>query len=211
MEHECRRDDDGSEHWEEYDIARVRREPGLCFVGLEQYYIGEDGFPVTNTTVGTLYYGPDGRYTSGNQEIDAYAKRTLAGILTDGMTREEKLHAAFLYTRDSFTYLRRNYYALGDNSYTEKEGLTMFSTGRGNCYCFASVFYYLSRQLGYDSVAISGVVGHDRSPHGWVEIVMDGVTYIYDTELEMAYRKKGVYYYDFYHMSYSRIPWPYVK
>ena len=210
LEHMCRQNEEG-ERWEEYDISPLKREPGLCFVGLEQYDIGEDGFPVTDTTVGTLYYGPDGRYTSGNEELDAYAKNVLSVILTAGMTREEQLHAAFLYTRDSFTYLRRNYYALGDNSYTEQEALTMFSTGRGNCYCFAGVFYYLSRQLGYDSVAVSGVVGHDRSPHGWVEIVMDGVTYIYDTELEMAYREKGVYYYDFYHMSYSRAPWPYVK
>ena len=87
----------------------------------------------------------------------------------------------------------------------------MFKTGRGNCYCFAGVFYYLSRQLGYDNEIISGQVGHKKSPHGWVEIEFDGTVYIFDTELEMAYRKKGVYYYDFFKMSYAAVPWPYIK
>ena len=87
----------------------------------------------------------------------------------------------------------------------------MLTTGRGNCYCYAGVFYYLARQLGYPAVPISGNVGTARSPHGWVEIDFDGVTYIYDTELEMAYRKKGIYYYDFYRMSYASIPWAYRK
>ena len=73
------------------------------------------------------------------------------------------------------------------------------------------MFYYLSRQLGYDSTAYAGVVGSSRSPHGWVEIDFDGVTNIFDTELEMAYRKKGVYYYDFYMMSYDEVPWAYVR
>ena len=26
------------------------------------------------------------------------------------------------------------------------------------------------------------------SPHGWVEIVIDGTTYLFDTEMDMAYR-----------------------
>ena len=36
----------------------------------------------------------------------------------------------------------------------------------------------------------SGTVGRNRAPHSWVEINMDGKNYIFDTELEMAYRRK---------------------
>jgi len=86
----------------------------------------------------------------------------------------------------------------------------MFETRQGNCYCYASVFYYLARQLGYNDRPIAGVVGTRRSPHGWVEIDFGGVTYIFDTELEMAYRLKGAYY-NFFQMPYSAVPWPYVK
>ena len=55
------------------------------------------------------------------------------------------------------------------------------------------------------------MVGTARSPHGWVEIDLDGVTNIFDTELEMAYRAKGKLYYDFYRMPYARTPWQYIK
>ena len=46
---------------------------------------------------------------------------------------------------------------------------------------------------GYDAAIYSGTVGNNRAPHSWVEIEFDGRNYIFDTELEMAYRKKGRY------------------
>ena len=199
------------EDWSYMDVLQLQYEEGPVIVGTDLYYIDASGQPVTLDTVGSLYFGEDGRYTSGDQEIDEYVRAALQKIIEPGMSREDMLHAAFNYTRDSFTYLKRNYYQIGDTGWTLEEGRTMFSTGLGNCYCYTSVFYFLSRQLGYDATAISGVVGHDRSPHGWVEIDFDGVTYIFDTELEMAYRKKGVTSYNFYMMSYSRVPWPYRK
>lgn len=202
-----------SEHevWTSNAAAERRFAPGPLFVGSALYYIGADGRPVSNTTVGTLAFGPDGRYTSGNAEMDGYITAILDQITTPDMTQEEKLRAAYLYTRDSFTYLRRNYYQIGQTGWSMDDGLTMLRTRRGNCYCYAAVFYYLSRQLGYDSRIISGVVGTARSPHGWVEIDLDGVTNIFDTELEMAYRAKGKLYYDFYRMPYARTPWQYIK
>ena len=181
------------------------------FVGGELYGIGDDGYPVRDAELNGLYFGPDGRYTSGDAEIDGYITEILREITGPGMTREEMLHAAYDHTRDSYTYLRRNYYNIGDTDWELENARVMLQTKRGNCYCYASVFYYLSRQLGYDATAISGVVGSSRSPHGWVEIDFDGVTNIFDTELEMSYRQKGIYYYDFYMMSYDEIPWQYVK
>lgn len=199
------------EAWSQMDSLQLHYEEGPVLVGTSLYYIDSSGRPVTSNTAGSLYFGDDGRYTSGDPEIDEYVHAVLLEIIRPGMTREEILHAAFNYTRDSFTYLRRHYYNIGDTGWTLEEGRTMFRTGLGNCYCYTSVFYYLARQLGYDGTAVSGVVGHDRSPHSWVEIDFDGVTYIFDTELEMAYREKGITYYDFYMMSYSRVPWPYEK
>ena len=49
----------------------------------------------------------------------------------------------------------------------------------------------MSRWNGYDSRIINGTVGQRKSPHSWVEITFDGKSYIFDTELEMAYIKKG--------------------
>lgn len=201
---------DGQEQWTQY--TEVKLTPGFRYVGGDLMYVSpETGWYVTDTTVDGFQFDSTGRYTSGNTELDGYVKAVLAQITTPEMSREQMLRAAYDYTRDSFTYLRRNYYEIGDTGWEMDEALVMFQTGYGNCYCYTAVFYYLSRQLGYDSTAISGVVGTDRDPHGWVEIDFNGVTHIFDTELEMAYRKKGVYSYDFYMMPYSRIPWAYVK
>ena len=185
---------------------------GPYYVGQECYYIGENGLPVVDGYVGTMYFGPDGRYTSGDEEIDAYTKILLAEAVTDGMTAEERLLAAYNYVRDNFTYLRRNYYNSGETGWETEEARTMLRTKRGNCYNYAAAFWAVARQLGFDASVVSGGVGWSSRPHGWVEIVgADGVTYIYDTELEMSYRKQGVEYYNFYHMSYDNVPWPYYK
>ena len=191
----------------------VRRPGGFYFEGAELYYIDPaTGFPVTDTTCGGLYFGADGKYTSGDAEIDQYVKDALSGIIDDTMTQEQKLHAAYNYARDSFTYLRRNYYEMGDTSWAAKEAKTMFSTKRGNCYCYSAVFYFLARQLGYDAKLISGKVNNNNPvPHAWVEIAFDGTYYMYDPELEMSYRVKGNYSYNFYHMAYENVPWRYYR
>lgn len=204
---------DGTESWTAADIEYVELEPGIYRIdNFDFYYIDpETHGAVTNAYVGSLYFGEDGLYTSGDAEIDGNIKDILASIIKDDMTEEQKLRAAYNYVRDSYSYLRRHYYEIGDTGWELEEARTMLTTKRGNCYCYTGVFYYLSRQLGYDSTAISGVVGHRRSPHGWVEIEFDGTVYIFDTELEMSYRKKGTYIYDFFKMPYSAVPWPYEK
>ena len=203
---------DNTESWKDADTDDFYRFSGFYSLGVDLYYIDpETGEVAVDTEIDGFKFGPDGKYTSGDAEIDGYVTEALSSIIQPGMTQEEKLHAAYNYTRDSFSYLRRNYYEVGQTGWTLEDARIMFQTERGNCYCYTSVFYYLSRQLGYDSIAYAGIVGSSRSPHGWVEIDFDGVTNIFDTELEMAYRKKGVYYYDFYMMSYDEVPWAYVR
>lgn len=105
------------------------------------------------------------------------------------MTRDEMLRAMYLYVRDSFTYLRRHYYKTGDVGWATQEALTMYSTGRGNCYCYASAFWAAARALGFDAKIVSGTYGEEEAPHGWVEILRGGERYTYDVEIEMAVRR----------------------
>ncbi len=201
-------DENGNETWTEYPELRI--EPGFHYDGGDLLYVSpETGWYVSDTSVNGFRFDTDGRYTSGSAELDGYVKYALSQTTLKDMTREEMLHAAYNYTRDSFTYLRRNYYETGDTGWEMGNALVMFQTRCGNCYSYAAVFYYLARQLGYQATAVSGKVGTNRSPHGWVEIDFDGVPNIFDPELEMSYRLKDVYYYDFYMMPYSRTPWPY--
>jgi len=211
IQHSAAAAEDGTEQWTGYKQTARPLKEGFYTFGQDLYYVAADGVPVTSKTLGNFKFDAKGRYTSGNTELDGYVKAALAKCVKPGMTQFEKLHAAYNYARDSFSYLRRDYYTRGYTGWEMKNALVMFQTGRGNCYCYASVFYYLSKQLGYDSNTVSGVVGTNSRPHGWVEISFDGVKYIFDTELEMAYRAKGVYGYNFFKMAYNRVPWPYVK
>ena len=88
----------------------------------------------------------------------------------------------------------------------------MYSTGRGNCYCYASAFWAAARGLGYDAKIVSGTIGIEHSPHGWVEIIIDGDRYTFDVEIEMARRRDGEKKADMYMMSDGkRSTWNYVE
>ena len=65
----------------------------------------------------------------------------------------------------------------------------MYSTGRGNCYCYAAAFWAAARALGFDAKIVSGTYGNTDAPHGWVEILRGGERYTYDVEIEMAVRR----------------------
>ena len=194
---------DGLYYDENGRCASYDFEPGFVNLGGYLYYVDEDGRFAQDTEIGGIYFGSDGRYTSGSEELDALVAEVLAPICEENETREEMLRAAFNYVRDSFEYLRRNYYAVGETGWEVEEATTMFSTGRGNCYNYAAAFWALARGLGYDATAVSGTMGWDYEPHGWVTIYDEnGALLTYDTETEMAYRRDGDYSKDMFAMSY---------
>ena len=123
---------------------------------------------------------------SGSDELDQLLHDIYVKETNESMTQEEKLRALYVYTRDSFSYRRRPPYEFGVLDFMQTDALNMLTTGYGNCYCYASVFWYLSRWAGYDSRIINGTVGQRRSPHSWVEITFDGTSYIFDTPPEQT-------------------------
>ena len=120
-------------------------------------------------------------YTTGDTWVDGELRKIVRSQTNSNMTKEEMLKALFAYCRDTYQYLKWNTYDAGDTGFTLDAARQMLSAGKGNCYCFASVFLYLARWIGYDAEIFSGTVLGD--PHSWVEI--DG--YIYDTQLEWRY------------------------
>ncbi len=62
---------------------------------------------------------------------------------------------------------------------------------KGNCYVMAATFYYMAKELGYDAHQVSGYVlqsGGNQAIHSWVEIDIDGTTYVFDPQV---YQQKG--------------------
>lgn len=212
IDHTCGYNAQGQELWTWMSARRMTGKTGRVLYGTQLYYISpETGLPVTNVTVDGFAFGANGRYTSGDTAIDGYVQTILTQIITDDMTDLEKLRAAYDYVRDSFTYLRRNAYEIGATGWALEEARTMFSTGMGNCYCYAAVFYCLARQLGFDAEIYSGAAGQRTTAHSWVEITLEGRTYLCDPEREMAARSRGTTVYDCCLMPADDTPWPYFK
>lgn len=184
---------------------------GLQEIDGGMYYVMADGSYLTNGAVGHLTFGADGRYTSGNAVLDSYVDQALAECTNSGMTKEQKLRAAYLYVRNHGAYLARPHQARGTTDWAEESALFMFEHKKGNCYCFAGQFLYMARRLGYDAYVVSGGVGRKDSDHAWVMIHENGTPYIYDVELEWGYRagKYGHTEYNMYKMPLNKTVFSY--
>ena len=182
---------DGAEHWTSHTPRTEVPEDGFHLIdGWLYCYDSAQGGLVRNARVQNHDFDGSGRFTTGNNELDSWLHKIVLAHTDSSMTQEEMLRAVYLYTRDSFTYLRRPPYEFGVYDYMETDALRILTTGYGNCYCYASLLWYLTRWIGYDSVIYNGTVGVRKSPHSWVEINLNGKNYIFDAELEMAYRRK---------------------
>jgi len=204
--------DGGAERWTSHTARTEAPRDGFQLAdGWLYCYDSARGDLVRDDTVKNHYFNSYGRFTTGNNELDDWLRKIVLARTDSSMTQEQMLRAVYLYTRDSFTYLRRPPYEFGVYDFMETDALRILTTGYGNCYCYASLFWYLSRWIGYDSVIYNGTVGVRKSPHSWVEIDMDGRSYIFDTELEMAYHRKNRFDIDLYKFYDADNSWNYIR
>ena len=95
------------------------------------------------------------------------------------------LRAAYDWTRDSITYVRD---INVDHRYTSRElAHRGFSERNGNCFVFSACFYELACALGYDAHQMTGHITRSTGLvviHSWVEIDIDGTTWVFDPEFE---------------------------
>ncbi len=71
-----------------------------------------------------------------------------------------------------------------------------FEQRQGNCFCYAGAFYHLAKALGYDVRYVEGKVAMaagGNGPHGWVEITIDGATYICDPDMQREAPRHNFY------------------
>lgn len=184
-------EDAWGEAWSECDVPWYYA-PGFLTLDGELYYIQENGSLLTSGEQNGFTFGPDGVYTCGDEELDAFVTDILRGIARENPGAEplDLLLEAYRYARDSFTYFRKAPLTYGETGWQTEYALDMLRTLRGNCYNYAAVFWALARGLGYDATAYSGTIS--QQPHGWVEIPFGDEIYMFDPELEMAARERGV-------------------
>ena len=66
-----------------------------------------------------------------------------------------------------------------------------FDNYKGNCYVAAGTFYEMATLLGYSPRQMAGMVPSRKgplTPHSWVEIDMDGKTYVFDPNFDNGQR-----------------------
>lgn len=182
---------------------------GFLWFGGYLYRLGDDGYFLTDAEFDGLYFDKNGRYTSGNAELDDYVAQTLSDFMTPDAARLDDLKAIYYHVKNDFQYLPRNYYDSGATGWDIDEALTIFRTNKGNCYCYAGAFCALARGLGYNARTYSGSIGIENQPHAWTEIALDGKIYICDPEIEMNYWLLKMYTDNFMMLRENSLGWNY--
>ena len=157
------------------------------------YAVDETGELLCDTWIGVLYFGEDGRYTSGSMDLDRYVAGVIRKNTDDSMTRMEMLRTVYEYTRDNIKYVGFGNHdfsyepAHGVDGWMIESAIYALENGSGNCYHFAATFAALARGLGFQAYAASGEVGSEQQPHGWVEILDEsGKVWYCDPETEYS-------------------------
>ena len=151
-------------------------------------YLDKDGNPVKNDTIGTFQFDSEGYYTSGDEELDEYVSEVVSDCVSSDMSQEEQLKAVYNYMILNCSYRMGNIYETGAEGWQIDEAKSLIEKkNRGNCYAYAAMFRELARAVGYPAEAYSGTIaGSDvkNTPHGWVEIVIEDETYVFDPEMQ---------------------------
>ena len=173
------------------------KEGGYFFFGNTLRLIDEDGCVVADKTVDGFTFDGNGKFTSGNRELDAVVQQIISQVLVDTIEHpfhdkqgnlnkgdEYALKLLYQYVIKNSKYVPRNFYDMGDTSWAADEAYVMLTEHRGNCYNFAAAFYELARAIGYEAELYSGTMGENDDPHAWVEIYMEGEDKLFDPEVE---------------------------
>lgn len=165
-------------------VLNMPWEPGFTNHCGWLYYADENGNLLRNGQVGTLTFGADGRYTSGDEELDAIVAELVDRLLKENPEAErlDVLRAAFIYCRDSFRYVNKMHLDYGATGWETEAAKLMHTEKAGNCYHYAASFWALARGLGYEARCVSGYVFPTANPHGWVVYEVDGKSYIADPQ-----------------------------
>lgn len=167
-------------------------------VGKKKYYVNPKGHAAVSKWFifqNKLYYaGPDASlYLEGKtlegvtftkdgyaksdaaSEVKMLAMNIMSRITNSGMTRDQKLRAAWNYVISSMRYYGK--YPSGKAGWQKELAYTALKYGLGNCYGYACAFAALAREAGYDPYLYCARVAGSRdgaadgyTRHCWVTI-----------------------------------------
>lgn len=167
-------------------------EDGFVILDGFLYGVDETGRIRRSFADGMLNFDADGRYSSGDAELDALVASLIVAETTPAAPRIDRLRELYNYVRDNMQYVGyvNNHYSYeepngvdGWGNSVAKEALAQLA---GNCYYYNSAFAVLARGLGYQAYIVTGTCGLPPRTHCWCEIEYDGMVYYCDPELEWS-------------------------
>lgn len=117
------------------------------------YELDSTGHIMKEHSDGMLYFAADGRYTSGDVELDELVASLILSQTTTSSSRIDKLHSLYDYVRDNMVYVG---YVNNNYSYAEPNGVNgwgnsvakeALQTLAGNCYYDGFVVYTYKTEL----------------------------------------------------------------
>lgn len=152
------------------------------------YGVDENGNLFRDMDYGVWTFGPDGKYTTGDADLDGYIAQVLETCGVDDLSAEEALEAVYLHVKYNYVYLVTPADMVTEEpaatGWENERALRFFQNGGGTCYGFAAGFGLLARSLGEHAYIVSAQVNEYYAPHGFVVIPENGVDWIYDVEME---------------------------
>ena len=172
--------------------------------GVLRYYVNNKA--VINREVNGLTFGPDGVYTSGNEDLDAYVTQLLHDTVPDDLPQVEKLRILYNWVIDRSEYAAVRFITQYDETGWEPEAaLKLFQNGYGNCFSYAAGVCMLARAIGLEAHCVVGSCFQATQwvDHAWTEVTLDGVTYFCDPEMEGVFSRKRDYGWDLFMKQYG--------
>ena len=167
--------------------ANGAMETGCIIMNDDWYYLypagnslgAPEGAMAVNTVINGYVVAPDGVYNEAYQ--GAYNVLNRVGW---------NLWAAYNWSAN-LPYVN---YSNDPSPGSKNFAIHGFKTKTGDCYVMAGTFYYMAKLLGYDAHQIAGYVplrSGNMGVHSWVEIDMNGSTYVFDPDFTHESGRNG--------------------
>lgn len=204
---------EGYEVWTKTDPRPTKLTNGFHTIG-GRLYLVENGkfFHSATSADGYFTFDANGRYTTGSAALDDKLASIVASQVNSSMSRDEKLRALYNYVRDNYSYLKRGLVTKNETNWEPAYAEEFIKTKMGNCFSYAALYCLLARQTGVPAYTVVGKLGvRTVQDHGWVEIALDGATYLFDSELEWSYLHKYNKRVDLFKIDINNAPYTYTR
>ena len=122
------------------------------------------------------------------EAVEKYAKAVIEKIITDDMTRDQKIYKIYLYTKANVLFVGSS-----DKSSIVHAAYEGFSTGKGDCYTYYAMNVILLDLLGIENLEVTRVGG--TSNHWWNLVLHEDGKYYHVDSCPKAIYLDGISYY----------------